>query len=82
MFRVLHASVYSYIGLNVEHSFQAVSYTGTEEWQGQIPGFYNADLMLELDGLFPAMVLTNYPVIESIRSNPTFLNDTLIDEMA
>ena len=82
IFRILYVSPYSYIGLNVEHSFQAVSYTSVEEWQDVIPGFYCADLLLELDGLFPATVVTNYPIIQNIVSRPTFLNDETIQEVA
>jgi hypothetical protein len=60
LFRVLKATVFAPIGQNVSHSYQAVSGTDAKEWEGHTPGFYYADLMLELDGVFSATVTTNY----------------------
>ncbi len=72
IFRVLKATAFQPLGLDVSHSFQAVSYTDAREWQGHIPGFYGADLMLEINGTFPTAVLTDYPLIAEVGSNPTF----------
>lgn len=72
VFRVLKATALQPMGMDVSHSFQAVSYTSALEFEGRIPGFYAADLMLEIDGPLPAVVTTNYPVIEEIVSDPTF----------
>lgn len=63
IFRVLKATVFTPIGYNVSHSFQANSYTDVNEWEGKTPGFYGADLMLELDGIFNTAVLTNFGTI-------------------
>jgi hypothetical protein len=74
-FRVLKATVFAPIGYNVSHSFQAVSGTDAKEWEGHTPGFYYADLMLELDGVFITEVSTNYGLIEQIDVNATVLPD-------
>lgn len=66
IFRVLKATVFSQIGLNVSHSFQAASGTDAKEWEGHTPGFYYADIMLEMDGVFNATVLTAYGIVERI----------------
>lgn len=70
-FRVLKATVFSPLGLNVTHSFQAASFTDANAWDGHSPGFYGADLMLEIDGVFNTTILTNYGLIQSIAVNPT-----------
>jgi hypothetical protein len=72
LFRILAATAFSPIGINVTHSFQANSYADVNEWEGKIPGFYAADLMLELDGVFPAATLTNYGIIETITATPVY----------
>lgn len=74
VFRLLCASVFSAVGLNASHGFQAVSYPIAQPRDGQVPGFYGADLMLTLDGVFPTSVRTNYPVIIGISSVPTYTN--------
>ncbi len=71
VFRVLKATAFGPIGLNVSHSFQAASYTDTNEWDGHSPGFYGADLMLEINGVFPTAVLTAYGTIKSISTVAT-----------
>lgn len=68
IFRVIKATAFSPLGLDVEHRFQAASYTDANEWEGKTPGFYGADLMLEIDGRFSTAVLTNYGVIERITA--------------
>lgn len=74
-FRVMKAAVFAPIGYNVSHSFQAVSGTDAKEWEGHTPGFYYADLMLELDGVFNTVVSTDYGLIEQIDVNATVLPD-------
>ena len=66
IFRVLKATVFTPLGYNVSHSFQAASGTDAKEWEGHTPGFYYADLMLEIDGVFNTAVLTNYGLIEHL----------------
>jgi hypothetical protein len=66
IFRVLKATVFTPLGYNVSHSYQAVSGTDANEWEGHTPGFHYADLMLEIDGLFNAVVLSNYGLIGEI----------------
>jgi hypothetical protein len=72
IFRVLKATVFAHIGQDVSHSFQASSGTDAKEWEGHTPGFYYADIMLELDGVFDATVLTAYKTILAFDIEPTF----------
>jgi hypothetical protein len=67
-FRVFKAQAFAPLGYDVTHRFQAVSYTDSHEWEGHVPGFYAADLMYELEGVFPVVVLTNYGLIETIST--------------
>lgn len=62
-FRAFKAYAFSPLGYNVRHSFQANSYTDVHEWEGHSPGFYGADIMLEIDGVFPVTILTDYGLI-------------------
>jgi len=75
IFRVLKATAFGPLGLDVSHTFQAVSYSSVQEWEGVTPGFYAADLLLEINGVFPAAVLTQYPTILRIESDPTYLSN-------
>lgn len=77
IFRVLKATVFSPIGYNVTHSFQAASYTSATERDGHTPGFYGADLMLEIDGEFNTAVLTNYGLINEITVGVTITQPAL-----
>ena len=77
IFRVVKATAFAPLGLDVEHKFQAASYTDANEWEGKTPGFYGADLMLEIDGIFPTAILTHYGLIETIT---TALNSTPLSQ--
>lgn len=81
VFRVLKATAFSPIGLDVTHSFHAVSYSSAHEWQAVTPGFYAADLLFEIDGVFPAAVMTDYPVILQIAASPVWLLDTFSETL-
>ena len=72
-FRVFKATAFGPLGIEVTHKFQAASYTSAEEHEGHIPGFYGADLMYELQGIFPVTVLTNYGVIKTVEFDITIL---------
>lgn len=69
IFRVLKATVFAPLGLDVSHSYQAVSGTDAKEWEGHTPGFYYADLMLEIDGVFNTTILSTYGIIREIDVN-------------
>lgn len=71
-FRAMIPTAFQPMGYNVSHSFQAASYTDAREWEGHGPGFYGADVMTELDGVFPVAVLTGYGIIREIDSTATF----------
>jgi hypothetical protein len=63
-FRVLKATLFGQVGQNIRHDFQANSGTTADEWIGQGPGLYWADLMLTLEGTFDVTVATGYNLIE------------------
>jgi len=65
MWQVWHSSVFTPIGLNVTHRFQAASGTDVSESEGLAPGFYYSDIMLELDGVFDVAVLDSFGLIET-----------------
>jgi hypothetical protein len=67
MWQVWHQSVFTPIGLNVSHRFQAASGTDVSESEGLSPGFYYADIMLELDGVFDVAVLDSFGLIETFN---------------
>ena len=66
---IFHASllsVFSAIGGNISHDFQASSGQTVNEFEGKLPGFYYADIMLMFDGVFNTIITTNYGLIETI----------------
>jgi len=69
--RVLKATVFAQIGLNMRHDFQAASGVDVNEWEGKSPGFYYADVMFTVEGALEAIVLTNYQTIQSIAVTAT-----------
>lgn len=75
MVRVLKAAVFSQIGLNMRHDFQAASGTDVNEWEGKAPGFYYADIMFTIEGSQEAIVLTSYGVIDTITATNLFTGD-------
>jgi hypothetical protein len=71
MWQVWHSSVFAPIGLNVSHRFQAASGTDVSESEGLSPGFYYADIMLELDGVFDVAVLDSFGIIATLDTTLT-----------
>jgi hypothetical protein len=65
-FRALKATLFSQIGSNIRHEYQATSGTTSDEWTGQGPGFFWADVMLDLEGVFDVTILTGFGLIERI----------------
>ena len=77
-FRALKATLFSQIGQNIRHSFQATSGTTHDEFTGQMPGFYWADVMFDLEGVFDVTILTGFGPIEQIDVNAVVTPDTEI----
>jgi hypothetical protein len=71
--RIIKATVFGAIGVDTTHSVQAVSYPVAKERDGQIPGFYCADIVFDTEGNFATPVRTNYPVILAISSTGTYI---------
>ena len=69
LFRALKATLFSQVGMNIRHSFQATSGTTADEWIGQGPGFYWSDVLFELEGTFDVTILTGFGLIEHINAN-------------
>lgn len=71
MFQVWHQAVFTQIGLNVSHRFIAHSGTDASEGEMRAPGFFDADILLTVDGTFPVAVLTALNYIEEIDASVT-----------
>ena len=69
VFRALKATLFSQIGYNITHSFQAASGTSADEWVGLGPGFYWADVMMEVEGVFDVTIATGFGLIEAFDVN-------------
>ena len=80
-FRALKATLFSQIGQNIRHSFQATSGTTSDEWVGQGPGFYWADVMYDLEGVFDVTILTGFQLIEEIEVSATLLPTGPVQEI-
>ena len=73
----LQSSVFANIGMNTTHDFMANSWQIADFAKQSDPGFYGADVMCHLTGVFNAMTLTNFPFIEQIDG--TIISD--VDEV-
>ena len=66
VFRALKATLFSTVGQNIRHSFQAASGTSADEWVGLGPGFYWADVIMEVEGVFDVTIATGFGLIAAI----------------
>ena len=66
VFRALKATLFSQVGQNIRHSFQAASGTSADEWIGLGPGFYWADVVMEIEGSFDVTIATGFGLIGAI----------------
>jgi hypothetical protein len=69
IFQSLLGSVFSALGSNMSHRFQAASGQTSDEYQGKSPGFYFADIMMEVLGVFNTSIETSFGLIETIITN-------------
>lgn len=70
-FQVLRSYVFVPLGLTMRQTFQAASGTDAKEWEGKIPGFYYADLLLDIEGVYDVLITSNYGLIETITTAMT-----------
>lgn len=66
VFKMACAYVFSQIGDNVTHTWQAASYQVSDANQGLGPGFYGVDVLVEITGTFNLAIMTSYGLIETI----------------
>lgn len=78
IFQSLLGSVFSALGSNMSHRFQAASGQTSDEYQGKSPGFYFADVMMEVLGVFNTTIQTSFGLIETITTAVT-LPDAQVD---
>lgn len=69
IFQSLLGSVFARIGANMSHRYQAASGQTSDEYQGKSPGFYFADVMLEVLGTFNFTIATSFGRIDAIETN-------------
>jgi len=72
--------IFTGLGSNVTNSFLVSSGTETDEVHGIAPGFYYADIMMELTGLFNVSVQLNYPPVVGILLSATASGLTVFGE--
>lgn len=80
-FRALKATLFNFIGQNVRHDYQANSGTTGDEWTGEGPAFYWADVMMILEGSFDVTILTGFGLIEKIDVAVGTSNGSVVDEV-
>lgn len=61
-------TVFQQLGVDVQHNYQASSYQTTQILQGMVPGFYGADVILELRGTSNISLTSTYGIIKTITS--------------
>ena len=69
VFQVIKPTVFAFIGLDVTSEIQAASGTDADEWEGKVPGFYYADIMLTLNGVLNTTILTGYGTFQGISAS-------------
>jgi hypothetical protein len=69
IFMSICASVAAPLGKNNSHSFQTAHYQVAKD--REVPGFYGADIMLDLEGVLATTIQTNYGLIETITFTTT-----------
>lgn len=72
IFQALCPSVFAPIGRNISHKYQAASYQVVNESKNLSPGFYGADVLLEIEGVLNTTLTTNIQLIETIDFTATF----------
>lgn len=72
IFQSLCGSVFAPIGKNISHRYQAASFQVQSDQHQMVPGFYGADIMLELVGVLNTTIQTSYGLIEHIDFTATF----------
>ena len=68
-FRALKGTLFSQVGQNIRHEWQATSGPSADPYHGEAPVFYYAEIMLTLEGVFPVTIATGFGVIEQIDMN-------------
>lgn len=71
IYQVIIATVWNLIGVDKTHDIQFTSGPDANEWEGRIPGFYFADIMVTADGVLNTTVITGYGTIEMITATNT-----------
>lgn len=80
-YRTLKATLFSRIAQNIRHDFQANSGVTGDEWIGQGPELYWADVMLTLEGEFVVTVATGFGTIEAIDVSVVTSGGSVVDEV-
>lgn len=68
IWEALTGSVFTFIGVDVRHKWIANSGQVAGDKGGQTPGFYYADVMVEIEGTFNITILPTYGRIETITT--------------
>jgi hypothetical protein len=66
LYESLLPTVFSNLGQNVSHKFQAHSSQWVEELKDVYPGLFIAEIMVELTGLFDVSINTSYQTVKGV----------------
>jgi hypothetical protein len=75
----LLSSVFMRMGMDMEHSFQALSHQQAEDIRGTLPGFYAAEALFTIKGAFNTVIMTGLGYNEHILFTGG-LNETILFE--
>lgn len=67
IFQSLLSTVFAPAGLNVSHKFQAFSSQVAHDPSGQAPGFYFADIVLEIEGTSNIAITPTFGIVNAIE---------------
>jgi|GEM_PF-5875680 len=66
IFQAMLPNIFQNLGQNVSHRYMINTGQTAKDLEKQIPGFYFADIMLEVTGNFTINIQTNYPTVSGI----------------
>lgn len=76
IFQSIIRTVFAPIGLDVTHKYQVASGQVAKDTEGQSPGFYYADVMMDFEGIYNVAVVPNYGSMAVIQLTAQLGNNT------
>lgn len=79
IFAAAYQPIFTQLGLDVEHHWQAASGQVAKDVDGKMPGFYFAEILLEFTGVFNVSISSTYGFIAQIDFQATDQNNALTE---